>query len=99
MPKQAGYTISNEYPPNYEEIKKAFNLVKGVVFTYGNTIYNPDNIKINKLLLEHEKVHIRQQGTNPEEWWKRYLIDKDFVLAVMSNSKMPSSFITLICYE
>lgn len=73
--------IKKEYPPNYEEIKKAFKLHEGIIFTYGDTIYNPDDRYIDKPLEKHEEVHYKQQGDNPKEWWQRYLVDVYFRLS------------------
>lgn len=74
--------VVKETPPNYEEICKVFDIrgSKSIVFTYGDTIYNPGGGKISKHLLVHEKVHIKQQGDNPAGWWDRYLVDKKFRL-------------------
>lgn len=71
--------IIKEYPPNYAKIKEILNPPDTVCFTYGSTIYNPSGNEIKDDLLIHEQVHEKQQ-TNPEEWWDRYLIDKDFRL-------------------
>lgn len=51
------------------------------VWTYGEFIYNPFKGEVNNLLLEHEKVHSKQQGNNPAQWWTRYFADKDFRLS------------------
>lgn len=67
--------IRYEYPPNIEKIRAAFTLHKGIVFTYGDTIYNPDGGDINEPLMRHEELHTKQQGDDPEAWWDRYLID------------------------
>jgi len=70
--------IVKDYPPNYKLLKKVFALHKGIVFTYGNTIYNPDNGPIDGPLITHEETHSKQQGNNPEKWWLRYIVDADF---------------------
>lgn len=71
--------ISKDYPPNYDDIKKFFSPIKGTLFTYGDTIYNPDNAPIDEPLIKHEEVHERQQEEiGVEYWWKRYYIDKNF---------------------
>ena len=58
----------NEFPPNYEEIKKVFPVEdkNDVVFTYGQVCYNPYNIEIERHLEVHEEIHAKQQQ-NPEE--------------------------------
>ena len=75
------HQISEEYPPNYEEVKKFFNIAddKGIVFTYGDTLYNPYKFDLPEHLLIHEKVHTSQQ-LKPSEWWAQYFTDKDFRL-------------------
>lgn len=54
-----------------------------MLFTYGDTIYNPAGFKIPPELLVHEYVHIGQQlDTSPELWWKMYVKDDQFRLGV-----------------
>lgn len=74
--------IIEQYPPNYKEIEKAFNL-GGItpVFTYGNYIYNPHKCIITLDLGEHERTHSRQQKEAPELWWDKYLKDPEFRLS------------------
>lgn len=74
--------IVKDYPPNYKLIVLAFKLKPGVIFTYGDTIYNPSGAIIDIPLMKHEEVHMRQQAEyGPEKWWGRYLIDNDFRFA------------------
>ena len=72
----------NEFPPNYEEILRHFDVSsEDVVFTYGDVLYNPKNLEIADHLLEHEKVHVTQQKKmGPAEWWQKYFNDKEFRL-------------------
>lgn len=65
------------YPPNIAEIRTRFRLPPGagIIFAYGDTIYNPDGISISPFLLAHEQTHQRQQGCDPAGWWHRYLAD------------------------
>ena len=76
--------IIEYYPPNYEAICEAIPSVrdkKDVVFTYGDTIYNPYGGEIQDHLDLHESTHERQQGAiGVEEWWNKYLSDKKFRL-------------------
>jgi hypothetical protein len=75
--------VVKDFPPNYNEIADVFNIKdkKGIVFTYGDTIYCPfKKGKIPEHLKVHEKVHMRQQGNDPASWWKRYLVDEEFRL-------------------
>lgn len=74
--------ISTDYPPNYIEIKTKFDIGKNVVFTYENTIYNPDNGHISKPLMKHEETHAKQQASiGVELWWKKYFEDNKFRLS------------------
>lgn len=72
--------IKNDWPPNIAAIKKAFAVPAKTFFTYGNTLYNPDNAFVDDILLAHEAIHAKQQAS-PEDWWERYLIDADFRLS------------------
>lgn len=74
--------ISISNPPNIEEIQKAFNLTgRDIIFTYGDTIYNPGGGYVDPPLETHEGTHSRQQGGDPQEWWGRYLVDVDLRLS------------------
>lgn len=74
-------------PPNYRAINAAFD-VRGrpVIFTYGDTIFNPAKIKVTPALQAHEAVHSHRQGDNPGEWWERYIEDPEFRL----NEEIPA---------
>lgn len=69
------------FPPNIEKIRKAFDIEdKPVVFTYGDILYNPLGGHVSKDLEVHELTHTKQQGSSPEDWWDRYINDKQFRL-------------------
>jgi hypothetical protein len=75
--------IVEDYPPNYEEICKHFKIRnnKYVVFTYGDTLYNPGGGHIAEDLKAHEQVHMQQQQTlGASQWWQIYLADPKFRL-------------------
>lgn len=73
-----------ERPPNFEQILKAFPNADrpGVIFAYGDYIYNPTGGEISGPLLAHESVHQkRQQGPgkmSPDVWWALYIEDNAF---------------------
>lgn len=68
-----------EKPPNWEILEKAFGVKWGnICVTYGNHIYSSKIISPN--VVEHEKVHIKQQGNNPDKWWDKYIKDSKFRL-------------------
>lgn len=76
--------VVNEYPPNYADIAAVFNIkaMRGIVFTYGDTIYNPDHGKVSEHLMTHEEVHEKQQAAmGVKKWWKQYLVDPEFRLS------------------
>ncbi len=65
------------FPPNIDEIRARFPLTGHEIFTYGNKVYS--FTKLSKSLVEHEKVHVRQQlAMGPEVWWQRYFDDEEF---------------------
>jgi hypothetical protein len=74
--------IVKELPPIYDKILAAFPEVRNhpsVIFTYGDTIYNPGGHYINEELLLHEEAHIEQQAAmGKDAWWDKYLADPQF---------------------
>ena len=72
--------IIEAYPPNIEKIRQVIVPPHGTVFAYGESIYNPDKIKIYPDLYLHEETHQKQQKEfgNTELWWDKYLLDRDF---------------------
>lgn len=77
-----------EKPPIFDELVKVFPEAaeKGVIFSWGNLIYNPSGGAIPPWLLDHEAVHGTRQ-TDPywndgtiEDWWKYYIKDAQFRL-------------------
>lgn len=68
-------------PPIWDDAAKVFDLTKGKVFTYGDTLYNPDGIEIPDHLLKHEETHAEQHDHNETVaslWWQRYLAEPLF---------------------
>lgn len=72
-------------PPLIDKIRAVFPVDKfeGVIYSWGDRIYNPSGVHISKELMSHEKIHGERQGV--EEfgilaWWSRYLADPDFRL-------------------
>ncbi len=69
-------------PPLFGEIDAKFHIAgEPVIFTFGDTIYNPQGIQISPELMAHERVHCRRQGADVDGWWRRYLEDTEFRLA------------------
>jgi hypothetical protein len=76
--------VIHSFPPNYDRITEIFPSVKmehTVIFTYGDTIYDPYP-DTTREIQDHEEIHeakhSEQQGNDPEGWWNRYLTDRDF---------------------
>ena len=70
--------IERAYPPNYKMILKAFPMAgkPGVIFTYGDTIFNPAGTPLTRMLLAHEEVHSTRQGSEELKimnWWQAYI--------------------------
>jgi len=73
--------ILTTFPPNYREISTAFGVRgRGVIFCYGDTIYNPMRVEVGPELIAHESVHSGRQNGSPEVWWRRYIADPQFRL-------------------
>jgi hypothetical protein len=73
--------IRTETPPNFEAICAAFPNASGhgVLFAWGDDIYNPSAVVIPAALLAHEAVHgARQRAEGPKRWWTRYIGEPDF---------------------
>lgn len=79
-----GAKVREEKPPIFDACAAAFQINPRVVFTYGDTLYNPFKLHLPEDLVEHEKVHMAQQGHSDDGaalWWGRYLRDEKFRLA------------------
>ena len=73
--------IVKDYPPNILAIDAHFHTIgKPILYTYGETIYNPLGIHIPDFLAAHEFMHVMQQKKigGPELWWKKYIEDQEF---------------------
>lgn len=69
------------HPPNFEAIRAVFPSAadKGVLFCYGNTIFNPSDGFIPPALIAHEEVHcVQQAAVGVDSWWDQYLVDPQF---------------------
>lgn len=76
-----------ERPPQeiYDACDKAFGVrgKRGVIWTIGPLLYNPDRIHIDPALFAHEQVHSNRQLASGDVpgWWNQYLADKEFRFA------------------
>jgi len=77
--------IIHARPPNFSHIALAFPFADrpGVIFSWGEDIFNPSGVEIPGELLAHERAHGQRQlapGMNPYFWWERYIEDPKFRL-------------------
>jgi len=73
--------LSKKIPKIYTKCKKIFgvNWNKGIIITYGNTIYCKYKLPKEKII--HEKTHIKQQTKyGVKKWWSKYFKDTKFRL-------------------
>jgi hypothetical protein len=70
--------IKKEFPPNIEDIRKAFPLTGTEIFAYDKVIYHPGAGQLTIPLIAHEKCHFEQQGNHVAWWWKEYIANPDF---------------------
>jgi len=73
------------YPPNWTELTKHFPIKgkQGVLYAWGDIIYNPSGIIIPPWVERHEEVHgdrQRDEGMSIERWWDEYVNYNDFRL-------------------
>lgn len=74
-------TIVIDYPPIFDRISQKFNLRnKQVIYSWGDIIYNPQDIDIPLSILVHEQVHGERQIKDVLGWWEQYLDNKSFRL-------------------
>ena len=83
MDEQKQAHIEFSKPPHWERITKVFPAAsweKPIAIAYGNTIYT--NVKkVQKHLIVHESVHLKQQEEEgPEAWWEKYFTNVAFRL-------------------
>jgi hypothetical protein len=81
----APMNIVHDWPPNIDQIDAAFNVrgQRGVIFTWGGTIFVPGGESLSPALRAHEAVHTEQQTTDVrtiQAWWDRYIADTGFRL-------------------
>ncbi len=73
--------IRIERPPNFDAIVAVFPKADsyGVLFAYGEDVFNPSGASIPKWIMAHEYKHCaRQFLMTPELWWENYLTNSDF---------------------
>ena len=73
---------STSIPNIYYKCREKFGIDwhKGVIITYGDTVYCKFNISDD--LKVHEETHVRQQNEMGKElWWEKYFDNKKFRLS------------------
>lgn len=78
--------IIKAFPPNFSSIAKVFPVKgkQGIVYAYGDTIYNPSGKPLPPWIVAHEEVHLKQQSFHQLEtkWWAAYIVSPQFRLAM-----------------
>lgn len=76
--------VIRAYPPNFSQIAKVFPVKgrPGILYAYGDRIYNPSGVEVTPWIMAHETVHSMRQGREDttQDWWCQYLIDTEFRL-------------------
>lgn len=72
-------------PPNFDQILAVMPSADehGVIFAWGNSIYNPSGVALPPELVAHEAVHRARQGLTEvsiRRWWEFYLSSPEFRL-------------------
>lgn len=80
--------IIKAYPPNFNALSKVFPIKgqQGILYSWGDRIYNPSGLEIPPHLLVHEGVHGERQRSimsidpvvSTEMWWDHYIDDVVF---------------------
>lgn len=73
--------IVKDKPPIWDAVKANFDFdPERTIFSWGDIIYNPGGIEVDKFLEAHEGVHQMQQEQigGPHPWWDRYIKDPAF---------------------
>lgn len=96
--------VIRAYPPIYTTLVEHFPIKgkSGILYAWGDRIYNPSGISVPEWLLAHESVHGERQShvfhpTNPAlgtewekdailTWWQKYINDPTFRL----NEEVPA---------
>jgi hypothetical protein len=76
---QTTLKFSTECPPIFKRCQEAFGVEwgKGLVITYGDTVYCDREIPMD--LWAHELTHVKQQlSMGAEKWWDKYFVDNEF---------------------
>lgn len=89
--------IIKAFPPIFAELTRHFPIkgVTGILYAWGDRIYNPSGVSVPEWLMAHETVHGRRQLATAElsvaeaatlAWWQKYIHDHYFRL----NEEVPA---------
>jgi hypothetical protein len=74
--------IIKAYPPIFSKIKRTFPYItgrQGILYAWGDILYNPSGIEVTTPILAHEEVHgSSQKHYGLTEWWEDYLTKWQF---------------------
>ena len=75
--------IIKAFPPNWLTLRKVFPISgrQGIIFAYGDRIYNPSGVPLEEWVLAHEGEHCkRQNAQGVGSWWDAYIANPKFRL-------------------
>lgn len=85
--------ISNEKPDIYKRLNQAFGVEwdKGLIIAHNGVIHTSAS-SLPGYKIAHEETHLAQQaGANLEEWWEKYIADKEFRLRMETEAYQAES--------
>lgn len=68
--------VIKAYPPNFSVLAKRFPIKgkPGILYAWGDTLYNPSGVKVTPWIMSHEEVHGgRQKRSGLDAWWDNYM--------------------------
>lgn len=68
--------IIKSFPPNFKAIATRFPVKgkPGILYAYGNTLYNPSGVPVEPWIKAHEAIHMsRQEAYGVDRWWNDYI--------------------------
>ena len=73
--------VLRTYPPHFNQLSKVFPIKgkPGIIYAYGNTLYNPSGVALSPWIIAHEETHGQRQGDmGVGAWWDRYMFEALF---------------------
>lgn len=73
-----------EKPPVFDKVKELYGISEAdmmqTLFAWGDAIYNPGDIRVDKYLMVHEAAHsfYQEEKGGADVWWDLYLLDVDY---------------------